>query len=251
MLERLVSRRTLLKGLLTVPLWPAASWAFGDGARFVPAMVELGGQWNARLPALRRLAWELQKRTSVDVVLDSRTFPLGSPALMTYPFLYLGGQGALPTPTDAEVESLSRWLTYGGFLLVDANGGAQDSDFDQSVRALLHRALPDSPLEPLSFDDVVFKTYFLLDSAPGRLFDSPQLLAARVGKRAAVIYTRNDLLGAFAKDAAGNFEYPCTPGGEPQRELAMRLGINLCMYALCLDYKDDAVHLKLIMRKRR
>jgi hypothetical protein len=29
------------------------------------------------------------------------------------------------------------------------------------------------------------------------------------------------------------------------------MGINLCMYALCLDYKDDAVHLPLIMQKRR
>jgi len=29
------------------------------------------------------------------------------------------------------------------------------------------------------------------------------------------------------------------------------VGINVSMYALCLDYKDDAVHLPLILKKRR
>jgi hypothetical protein len=29
------------------------------------------------------------------------------------------------------------------------------------------------------------------------------------------------------------------PGGEQQREMAVRWGINIVMYALCLDYKAD------------
>jgi hypothetical protein len=41
------------------------------------------------------------------------------------------------------------------------------------------------------------------------------------------------------------------PGGEHQREMAFRMGVNLCMYALCLDYKDDSVHLETIMNRRR
>ena len=35
------------------------------------------------------------------------------------------------------------------------------------------------------------------------------------------------------------------------RELAFRLGVNLVMYAMCLDYKDDAVHIKSILKKRQ
>ena len=41
------------------------------------------------------------------------------------------------------------------------------------------------------------------------------------------------------------------PGGERQRELAFRLGINLAMYALCLDYKTDQVHVPFILRRRQ
>ena len=39
-------------------------------------------------------------------------------------------------------------------------------------------------------------------------------------------------------------------GGDGQREGAMRLGVNLVLYALCLDYKDDQVHSPFIMRRR-
>ena len=64
-------------------------------------------------------------------------------------------------------------------------------------------------------------------------------------------YVANDLGGAWARDDFGNYDFPCEPGGEQQRELAFRLGVNLVMYALCLDYKSDQVHVPFIMRRRR
>ena len=93
--------------------------------------------------------------------------------------------------------------------------------------------------------------FYLLDSAPGRLFLHPQLHMVNLGNRAAVVYSQNDLAGAWERDESGAYAYEVSPGGEPQRELAVRVGINVCMYALCLDYKDDAVHLPLILKKRR
>ena len=35
---------------------------------------------------------------------------------------------------------------------------------------------------------------------------------------------------------------PVTPGGETQREMAFRVGVNLVMHALTGNYKDDMVH---------
>ena len=111
--------------------------------------------------------------------------------------------------------------------------------------------LRSDPLTPVPSEHVIFKSFFLLDSAPGRLLRKPQLESCNLGKRGAIIYSQNDLAGAWSRDESGDYELEVTPGGESQRELAIRLGINLCMYALCLDYKDDAVHLPLIMNKRR
>ncbi|WP_375767470.1 DUF4159 domain-containing protein [Archangium gephyra] len=249
---RPLSRRTFLLGSAAlVPLLSGRAFAFGEKSRFIPAVARHGGRWDTRLSGLRRIAWELQRRTSVEVLPDARPFALSSPELFDYPFLYLGGDGAFPPFSEAEVENLRRYLTFGGFLLADANDGSDGAGFDTSFRRELARVLPQSPLTPVPSTHVVFKSFFLLDSAPGRLLNKPQLLAANLGKRAAVMYSQNDLAGAWNRSEAGDYEFDVSPGGEPQRELAVRLGVNLCMYALCLDYKDDAVHLPLILNKRR
>jgi len=57
--------------------------------------------------------------------------------------------------------------------------------------------------------------------------------------------------GAWARDNFGAWEHEVIPGGESQREMAFRLGINLAMYALCLDYKTDQVHVPFILRRRQ
>ncbi len=238
-------------GGLIVGSLPGRAFAFGDSARFIPAVAQHAGRWDARLSGLRRLAWELQRRTSVEVVPDARPFPLSSAKLFEYPFLYIGADGELPPLKTDEIENLRRYLTFGGFLLADANDGSDGRGFDASFRRELARVLPQSRLAPLPHSHVVYKTFFLLDSAPGRLMVKPDLEAVMLGKRAAVIYSQNDLAGAWNRDEGGEYEFEVSPGGDGQRELAFRIGINLAMYALCLDYKDDAVHLPLIMNKRR
>ncbi|MEI9887355.1 MAG: hypothetical protein WDN08_12785 [Rhizomicrobium sp.] len=39
------------------------------------------------------------------------------------------------------------------------------------------------------------------------------------------------------------------PGGERQRELAYRFGINLVMYALTGNYKADVVHVPALLQR--
>lgn len=252
MSARRVTRRNLLLGTAAVlPLLSRQASAFGEKSRFIPAVVKHGGRWDARLNGLRRIAWELQRRTSVEVLPEARPCLLDSAEIFEYPFLYFGGEGEVPPLSSAEVENLRRYLTFGGFVLADANDGSDGDGFDASFRREIARVLPQSPLTAVPSSHVVFKTFFLLDSAPGRLLNKPQLQACMLGKRAAVMYSQNDLAGAWSRTEAGDYEFDVSPGGEPQRELAIRIGINLCMYALCLDYKDDAVHLPIILNKRR
>ena len=247
-MTRVLSRRALLAAAAAASL-PARG--FGDASRFIPAVVKHGGRWDARASGLRRLAWELQRRTSVEVLLEARPLALDSPKLFEYPFLYLSSDGDFPAFSESEVENLRRYLTFGGFLFADANDGSDGAGFDASVRRELTRVLPQTPLTVLPSTHVIFKSFFLLDSAPGRFLNKPNLEACLVNKRAAVVYSQNDVLGALNRDEAGTWEYEPAPGGTRQRELATRLALNIAMYSLCLDYKDDAVHLPLIMNRRR
>src|SRR5262249_41130643 len=101
--------------------------------------------------------------------------PSPGPGCSTLPFSSWGGSGESPPLTPAGVEALRRYLVFGGFLLADANDGSSGRGFDASFRRDLARVLPGTTLEPVPAAHVVFKSFFLLDSAPGRLFLHPQL----------------------------------------------------------------------------
>jgi hypothetical protein len=229
---------------------PGRAWAFGETSKLAVGQIEHGGRWNPRPTALRRFCWELAQRTSIETANDGQPIKLARPGLHRTPMLYLAGDGALPPFADAELASLRRHLQYGGFLLVDSADGSDGSGFDATVRRELARLLPASPLTRVPREHVLYKSFYLLDHQGGRLLVKPHLEAQEVSGRLAVVYSQNDLAGAWARGELGDWEHACVPGGEPQRETAFRLGVNLAMYALCTDYKDDAVHLPFIMKRR-
>jgi len=246
-------RRTLLKmaalgaGALALPR-PVR--AMGDASRLTIGQIEHGGRWNPRPAALRRLSWELTQRTSIEAAGDAIPVRLGRPGIHRLPMLYLAGDGALPPFAETEIAALRRHLQYGGFLLVDAADGSDGTGFDASVRRELQRLLPASPLGRIPREHVLYKSFYLLDHQGGRVLTKPWLEGQVLSGRLAVVYSQNDLGGAWARGPLGEWEYECTPGGDSQRETAFRIGINVAMYALCTDYKDDAVHLPFILKRR-
>jgi hypothetical protein len=227
--------------------------AIGPGSAFRFGHVALGERWNARPTALARMSREIEKRTSIAVDREPRAVTLQSAALHETPFLYLAGDREFAVPSEPEVQALRRHLTFGGFLLIDSAEGALDGAFDGSVRRLIQAVFPPPAqgLEIVPGDHVVYKSFYLMDRPLGRVALSPVMEGVLRDGRLVVAYMQNDLGGAFARDDFGNFEMPCVPGGERQRELAFRLLVNLVMYALCLDYKSDQVHVPFIMRRRR
>jgi hypothetical protein len=230
-----------------------ASRAIGPGSRFRFGHLMLGQSWNPRPEALKRMAWEIAKRTSIDVDLDPRPISLDSKNLHDTPFLYLAGEREFEVPREEHVQALRRFLTFGGFLLVDSAEGSTDGAFDHSVRRLIEAVYPPpSPaLELIPGDHVVYESFYLIDRPVGRLAISPVMEGVMRDGRLIVAYVQNDLGGAFQRDNFGNYEFQCVPGGERQRQLAFRMVVNLVMYALCLDYKSDQVHVPFIMRRRR
>jgi hypothetical protein len=252
-MARRLSRRTFLAAAAAAvagAALPRRGGADEDPSRLTIGQVQHGGRWNPRPTALRRLGWEIARRTSIETGQDGVPLHLDRPGLHRYPMLYLAGDGAFPPFSDAERAALRRHLQYGGFMLVDAADGSDGTGFDAAVRRELARVLPASPLRPIARDHVLYKSFYLVDRQGGRVLVKPWLEGLVLDGRLAVVYAQNDLGGAWARSELGDWEYPCTPGGEPQRETAFRLGVNVAMYALCTDYKDDAVHLPFILKRR-
>jgi hypothetical protein len=243
------TRRTLLG--LGLALAARRALAFGDAARLTFAQVRHAGRWDPRPDGLSRLAWEISKRTSIETSPAVKSIGLADPDLFRYPFTVLSSDQGFPAPAENEIAELRRYLSYGGFMLVDDASATKGGAFEQSARQLISRIVPGAQLVRVARDHVLYKSFYLLDGPSGRLASTPDLLGLELGGRVAVLYSGNDLVGALARDSLGTWEFEVTPGGELQREKSIRLGVNIAMYALCLDYKEDQVHIPFIMKRRR
>jgi len=228
-----------------------AAQAMGEHSLFRFGRLALPGLPDPRPGALRRLAWELVRRTSVVTASEPVDLRLTDPNLFRYPFLVLSGDRGFALPPESDLARLRRHLTYGGFLLIDSAEGRAGGAFDESVRRLLAQVLPGELPARIAADHVLWKSFYVLSGAPGRILAAPYVEAVERDRRLAVVYTQNDLCGALARDGFGRWEHEVIPGGEPQREQAFRFGVNLVMYALCLDYKTEQAHIDYILKTRR
>ncbi len=247
------SRRRLLASLAALPLagalWPRAARAIGERSQISIGQLKHGKGWDARPEALRRLLWEVKRRTSVNAGRDAVNLALSDDEIFYQPLLVWTGSGQVAPLDDKQRARLQRHLRFGGMLWIDAP--SPDDGFARDARALLDELLPPAKLEPLAKEHVLFKSYFLTDGAYGRNEDDKRVLALETGGRAVVLMTQCDVLGALERDRFGTWRFECVPGGERQRERAFRFAVNVVMYATCLDYKADQVHIPFIMKKSR
>lgn len=221
-------------------------FAMGEVSKFTFAQLEYsGGNWNPRPNAGKRLMWELIKRTSAEARIDTVILHADDINIFEYPFLYMSGDQEFPPLSEKEISNLKLYLEFGGTLLIDDCIGKSDFGFDISVRREIKRLFPHKSLEKLPADHTIFKSFYLLNQAYGRIMEKTYLEGITIENRAAIIYSQNDLGGAWTKDPLGSWEYEVIPGGETQRAMAFRLGINIIMYALTGNYKQDQVHLLL------
>ena len=110
--------------------------------------------------------------------------------------------------------------------------------------------LPDAGVVKLDADHVVYKTFYIVDRPVGRVLGPPRIEAIVRGRYAQVLFLEHDLLGALAPRVPERWAFEVDPGGSEQREDAMRFAVNIAMYVLCSDYKDDQVHAPWLMRRR-
>jgi hypothetical protein len=240
-------------GALVIAL-PRPAKAFGDVGAFDPRVLLVGGVTGAtRASAPSRWSWELVQRTSAPGRLKPTQVRADDPAVVDAPFLWLSGESSLTAFTPQEISGLRKFFALGGILLVDDAGVSDEgapSAFGRSAREQIARVLPDTSPIALGPDHVLFKTFYLLRRAEGRVAGPKTLEAIVRGGQLQVIFSSHDIGGALARGATGAWENPVVPGGDVQRERAIRLAVNIAMYTLCSNYKDDQVHAPFLMRRR-
>ena len=217
----------------------------------VPQVEYKGGRSNPHPTAVDSLLSQVARRTSIEVNREPIRINLSNFNLYKYPFIYMAGNEKFKSFSQKELNRLRNYLNYGGFLLIDDNSAKADSKFDISIREMISALFPQVPLRKISRDHSVFRSFYLINRVAGRTQINPFLEGINIKGRTVLIYSANDLGGAWARDKLGQWTHDTVGGGKLQRQLTIRLGVNIIMYALTLDYKKDMVHLPVILERLR
>jgi hypothetical protein len=226
------------------------------GDQGVDEISRLGLDGLGRLLAVRT-AVEPGRPMGVNILTDEIAF---------FPVLYwpvLPDAKALPEETLAKIDA---YMKQGGLIIFDTQdygtgAGAAPGQGESALQRIIGKL--DVPrLEPVPENHVLTKAFYLLRNFPGR-WDGGQLWVealegssqdqarrARVSDGVtSIIVTPNDLAAAWALDEGGRPLYPTVGGGEDQREMAFRTGINIVMHALTGNYKADQVHVPALLER--
>lgn len=242
----------LLMALMLGLVGGIPAWAGEDASRFrLPLIRYQGGNFNPRPEALESLLAQVAKRTSIEVRREPLIIDLTDPNLYQYPMIVLFGDKPFEPFSENRLRVLRNYLEFGGFLFIDDSSAKADSGFDASVRKLISDLFPNTPLEKLPRDHSVFRSFYLINQVAGRVAIRSFLEGIQIKGRTALLYSANDLGGAWATNKLGHWNYDMVGGGLMQRKISERLGINIVMYALTLDYKKDMVHLPIILERLR
>lgn len=179
--------------------------------------------------------------------------------LALYPILFWT-LGDAATETRPEVASaLDRYMKNGGVLFVDSRGiGRTPAMARQITRAAL-RGLEAPPLAPVPEGHVLTKAFYILQRFPGRYPDAKLWVETEASAAASandgvspLILGDGDWASAWAKAPNG---LPTNPMqsfdsmGPSNNELAIRVGINVVLYALTGNYKADQVHAPALLER--
>ncbi len=197
----------------------------------------------------------LRARTSIEPA-EPMAIDVETDEMIFFPLIYWPVTAAQPRLSPEAVAKVNHFLKTGGIILFDTR--------DQNLRFLgqgpgaerLRRLLEGvnvGPLQPVPPDHVLTRAFYLLQDFPGRWAGGRVWVERHEGGVndgvSPLVIGGNDWAAAWAMDDRRRPLFAAVPGGERQRELAFRFGINLVMYAMTGNYKADQVHLPAILER--
>jgi len=218
----------LCLGLILAGGVASAAGLTGPGLTLARLKYGGGGDWYSNPTSLPNLARALEERTSITIAQYTEArVSLADDELFDYPLLYTNGHGNIKL-TSSEVDRLHQYLTQGGFLFADDNYG-----MDSSFRQMIGQVFPDRELVEIPFDHQIYHSFYEINNGPPKVHEHDKKLPQGLGifdhGRLVLFYT-------YESDIGDGLEDPEIHNDPPEkREEAMRMAINIVVYALLGD----------------
>jgi hypothetical protein len=183
-----------------------------------------GGDWYTNPSSLPNLLRAIRERTTLATAERERVLRLTDPALPDVPYLYMTGHGNVRWSPD-DVRALRSHLEAGGFLHADDCYG-----MDKSIRREIATAFPDRPFAEVPLGHAIYHNVYDLPRGLPKIHEHDGLPAQGfgifLGGRLALYYSYQTDLGDGWEDPEVHHD------PAPIRELALRMGVNLFVYAV-------------------
>ena len=208
------------------------------------------------MEALRRM---VTRRTSADIQGVIGVDP-EKDVLTYFPFIYWPISTTQTPLTGPGRDNVREYMGGGGLILFDtrdAQYGMDDDQVDQGRGAQKLRMILGGmrvpALQPVPEIHALRRSFYLLKDFPGRYKGTELWIQKHPAQDhdgvPSIMIGGNDWAAAWAKQENGRAVYRMASGGERQREMAYRFGVNVIMMALTGNYKVDQVHTQELLKR--
>jgi hypothetical protein len=184
-----------------------------------------GGDWYNDPSAIPNLCDFIQKETNIDINTEEAKISILDESLFIYPILFLTGHGKIAL-SDEEAERLRNYLLQGGFLYAD-----DDYGLDSYFRKMMQQVFPDRPFVELPFSHGIYHVHFQFDHGLPKIHEHDNKPPQGFG----ILDDRNRLMVFYTYETniSDGWVDPQVYEDPPEkREDALRMGLNIIVYAL-------------------
>ena len=210
------------------------------------------------LSALTTLTEALSERTAVTLGKPIGV-DIGSDDLSFFNIIFCP-LSALEVPLSINAQDrLNDFMAHGGILFIDSQNTFEGQWLAQDPASLIPKLkvigphLSIFPLVPITGEHTLMRSFYLLKSFPGRFSNEILWVRSRnpsiSNELTPIIAGTNDWIRAWTKNKQGDFVFSIRSESNSQRELSIRFGINLVIYALTGNYKSDQLHTTNILKR--
>ncbi len=142
--------------------------------------------------------------------------------LYEFPLVIMTGEGNFDL-SDAERQSLRRYIQRGGFLL--ASAGCSSREWDRAFRREMAKIFPDHPLQPIDLSHPMFHTVYEIRRIEARHGQPRPLEGISIDGRLGIVYSQDGLNDTHHTQGC------CCCGGN-ELVNAIEINVNILAYSL-------------------
>ena len=203
-----------------------AAPALAQEGKFTVARLKYsgGGDWYNDPTIIPNLMNFLRKEAQIDATETEARVSLNDEDIFSYPFLFMTGHGRI-TFSRKEADRLRTYLTSGGFLFAD-----DDYGMDVHFKREMKKVFPDKKLLEIPFSHDIYHCHYDFPNGLPKIHEHdghpPRGYGYFHEGRLVVFY-------AYSTNISDGWADPEVHGNpEATRELALRMGTNVVVYAL-------------------